>query len=111
MYKMKELEYGQKVRINGKRGTVFTVRGYAIKNGQTPEKEYNRAIKNGHNLFAVLQEPAILSGDPGFYDREMEKWADATTIYNGEIVNIEGEVLETIYKGNYSDMVHFRKLF
>lgn len=108
---MEKLEYGQKVKINGKKGTVFTVRGYAKRYNEDPEVAYNRAIENGHTLFGVLQEASILSGDPSFYDREKEKWKDAIIINNGEIVNIEGETLKVIYKGDYSDMVHFKKVF
>lgn len=107
---MEKLEHGQKVKINGKRGTVFTVRGYAKEYNEDPEAAYNRAVKNGHILFSILQEPAILSGDPGFYDREMKKWADATIINNGEVVVIEDEAFEVVFVGNYSDMVHFRRI-
>lgn len=107
---MKKLQYNDKVIVNGKKGTVFTVRGFAKKYNDDPEKTYERAINNNHNVFGINQEATVLSGDPNYYENEKKKWENAIHLEDGEIVEIEGEKLQMRYKGNYSDMCDFYKV-
>jgi len=104
---MIKLKHNDKVILEGKRGRVFTVRGYAESYNEDPETAYNRAIRKGHNLYCINQESSILCGDPEFWGRINSEWGEAIQLNDGELVEIEDKILKVRYKGNYSDMGAF----
>lgn len=106
---MKELEHGQKITINGRRGIVGTVQGDAKRYNEDPDVAKNRAIKNGHDLTWVNQEPAMLTSNIEYNKERNRSWENVVTIEHGEKVLIEGEELFVKFNGNYSDMVDFVK--
>jgi len=83
---MIKLKHNDKVILEGKRGRVFTIRGY---------------------VYCINQEPSILCGDPEFWGRINKEWAEAIQLNDGELVEIEDEILKVRYKGNYVDMGEF----
>ncbi len=107
---MKRLQHNDKVRINGKKGHVFTVKGYAKQYNDDVEEVIERARKNGHILYCIQQEPAMLCADPTYYQRKRIQWENAIELIDGEIVEIEDKYVEVKYMGNYSDMVHFKEI-
>lgn len=104
---MKKLKHNDKVILEGKRGRVFTVRGCAKRYNGDAEAAYNRAIRNGHYLYYINKEPSLLCGDSLYAEKEKKKWEKAIQLDDGELVEIEDEILKVRYKGNYIDMGEF----
>ena len=101
------LKHGDRVIINGRKGIVGTVGGYAAEYNEDPFKAIAREKERGHLLYWVNQEATVLSGDPGYYERYKTEWADAIELHDGQQVWMDGQLLTAKYLGNYSDMVHF----
>lgn len=104
---MKSLKHNDLVLFHGKYGTIFTVRGYALKYNEDPNEAEEKAIVHGHELHTIIQEPAMLCGDPGYYEEKQARWATAIPIDDHEVVELEGKTFEVTYKGNYSNMATF----
>ena len=68
------------------------------------EKSLERAKRNGHPLFWINLESSVICGDPGYYEREAAKWADAPRISSGDCVEFDGEVfrVEKAFNGNFN---------
>lgn len=114
-----ELKNDDLVILNGRKGIVGTVRGFAhqypdnsinAKYNRDPEIEYQNAKSNNQELFWINQEAAMLCGDKGYYEAYKAKWSNAITLNDNQIVKIENELLRVHYKGNYSDMATFIKI-
>lgn len=106
---MINLKHNDKVVINGKKGIVGTVGGYAVENGYEPFESIELAKERQHLLWWVNQEPTVLCNDKGYYERERGKWQNAIQIEDGQLVWLDGDVLIVKYMGDYSDMVHFER--
>jgi len=103
------LKNGDHVMLHGKKGTVGTAGGYAAEDNEDPIDSVRHAIGHGHPVYWILQEAAVLSSDPGYFEREQKKWADAIFLEEGQRVWLEGRSFRVYYKGNYSDMGTFRE--
>jgi hypothetical protein len=108
---MKELKHNDKVILNGRKGIVGTVRGFAqeytgvsAKYNTDPEEAYKKALTKKEELFWINQEVTVICGDPGYYEQQKAAWLNAIPLTDKEVVTIEGEILSVHYKGNYSDM-------
>jgi len=96
---IKTLTYDTPVRIaawaDSESADVFTVRGYAQKNGQDPDAAEARAIANGHELASTIYSSGALVGDRNLGARlaaeRRAKAASATVLEDGEPVMIEGK--------------------
>jgi len=106
-----KLNHNDKIIINGKRGRVFTVSGYAKQYNENPMEAVYMAIKNGHILYCINQEPTMLTDDKEYNKKRNKEWENAVVIEDGDIVNLEGDLFVVDYKGNYADMVHFIKYY
>jgi hypothetical protein len=104
---MKKLNHNDLIIVNGRKGTVGTAAGYALQYNENATEAVERALAAGHDIFWANQEPAVLSGDPGYYEAQAKKWAQAVTLENGEVVSIEGIEARVRFMGDYSDFVHF----
>ena len=111
-----ELKHGDLVILNGKKGYIGTVRGFAqqytgvsAKYNTDPEIAYQKALSRKEELYWIGQEAAMLCGDKGYYESYKAKWNKAINLVEGQIVKIEGQLLKVYYKGNYSDMGSFVK--
>ncbi len=113
---MRTLKHDDMVILNGRKGTVGTVRGMATKypvgsvnekSNTDPEADVARARGFGHAIYWINQEAGMLCSDKGYYERQRAIWADAVEVFDGEVVMIEGDVRTIKYKGNYSDMGAF----
>ncbi|WP_419655483.1 uncharacterized protein Dvar_45670 [Desulfosarcina variabilis str. Montpellier] len=104
---MKELKHNDKIIINGRKGTVGTVAGYAKQHGDDPGPEIERAKANGHPMCWANQEPTIICNDPGFYERREKEWANPIELKNSRLVKIEDAIYRIRFMGDYSDFVHF----
>ena len=105
---MKVLNHRDKVQINGRKGEIFTVAGYAREYHEDPEIAINRAKENGHDLYAVSQRITMLTNDEVLNRKENERWANPIEIKDGEIIEIDGDKLKVVYKGDYIDMAHLK---
>jgi hypothetical protein len=113
-----ELHHNDLIILNGRKGYVGTVRGYAkpypensinAKYNRDPEIEFQKAITRKEDLYWINQEAGMLCGDKGYYESYKAKWANAINLVDGQIVKIESDLLKVHYKGNYSDMANFIK--
>jgi hypothetical protein len=104
---MKILKHGELILVNGRRGHVGTVRGYAAQYDENPQAAYDRAVKNGHEIFFTSQEPTILDGSKKMAEARQRYWKTATPLQDGETVFIEDTVVKVKFMGDYSDFVHF----
>lgn len=102
-----ELGHNSLVIINGRKGTVGTVKGYAREYREDDKAAREKAMEKHEKLAWVNQEPGMLCGDPGYYEEERKKWKDAIQIEDGDVVMIEGEKWVTHWIGNYATMVEF----
>lgn len=105
---MKVLYHRDKVMINDRKGYIFTVAGYARQYGDNVEKVVNKEKELGRDLYSVSQRIPMLTNDKEFNRQENEKWANPIVLEDGEIVEIDGDKLKVVYKGNYSDMAHLK---
>lgn len=100
---------GALVFINGKKCSFSSVRSYAAYNNlvygedRDIEAAVARAVERGHELYWINLHGAVLCGDPGFYDREHAKWAEAPRLNVGDIVEFEGKQFEIkpAFNGNF----------
>ena len=90
---------GDRVFIDGRKCSVSSVRRYAEYNvavyGESEErveKAIARAKARGDKMVWVSLESGVICGDPGFYEREDAKWADAPRISSGDCIDFDGEV-------------------
>jgi hypothetical protein len=90
---------GARILINGRKCSVSSVRRYAEYNvavygdsEERIEKSIARAKANGHDMVWVSLEASVICGDPGYYEREAAKWADAPRISSGELIEFDGDV-------------------
>lgn len=112
MPKIKTLSYGQYVTMNTWNPSdafpVFTVEGFAFKNGTDKERAVERAIKNGHDLAGTINIGTVLADSIGYYEREEAKKNSAVVLVAGEQVLIEGRHYTVKPMGTrYSDPIHF----
>lgn len=86
--------------INGKKCRFNSVRNYTIYNNtvygenECPDCAVTKAEKLGHALYWINLEGSVLCGDPGYYEREAAKWADAPVLRVGDVVEFEGVMFE-----------------
>lgn len=101
---------GARVIIGGRKCSVSSVRRYAEYNvavyGESEErveKSVARAKARGDKMVWVNLESSVICGDPGFYDREAAKWADAPRINVGDCIDFDGEVfrIAPAFNGNF----------
>lgn len=90
-----------------RKGIVGTAGGYAVEYNEDPLASIAQTTERKQLLWWVNQEAACLSGDPGYYEREKAKWVDAIMLEDGQLVWLDGHILEVKYMGDYSDMIHF----
>jgi hypothetical protein len=84
---------------------TFTVRGYAIKNGQDPDAAIARAVGHGHALVGSIYSSGALVGDRAQGARmvaeERAIVAAAVTLKTGDTVSIDGVLHEVVFaRGN-----------
>ena len=91
---MKVLHDGDLVILNGHKGTVGTVRGSSLRSGDDPDVGEMQARSMGHELYWINQEAAMLCSDPGYYEGERKRWANAAILKEGEIVELEGQKMK-----------------
>jgi hypothetical protein len=62
-----------------------------------------KAIARGHDLYWINLESSVICADPGYYEREEAKWADAPRISVGDVVEFEGKLFEIkpTFNGNF----------
>lgn len=95
--------------INGRRCSFSSVRSYRMYNNlvygenRDVEAAVARAIERGHELYWINLEASVICGDPGFYEREAAKWANAPRLKVGDIVEFEGKQFEIkpAFNGNF----------
>lgn len=103
---------GARVFINGRKCSFASVRSYAEYCNLTSPPAYYRdveaavamAIERKHALYWINLESSVLSGDPGYYEREAAKWADAPSLLVGDVVEFEGKLFEIkpAFNGNFN---------
>ncbi len=99
-----------------RRTYVGTARGYAAQYKNDPEAAHKKALADGDATAWTNQECAVLhDGSPEVKAEEKAKFladmAQATTIFNGQLVEIEGEIFKTVILGwQYSDPIAFKRL-
>lgn len=98
MNQIKTLSYDQAVRVpswaDNVFARVFTVRGYAAKNGNDPAAAEEMAHERGHELAGTIYSSGALLGDRQLAARLLaearEIAAGAVSLENGEHVMIDG---------------------
>lgn len=101
-----QLSYDQPIRIPawdaGIYARTFSVAGYARKTDRDPQAMIDRARRLGHDLYGSILPGMSLVNDGGRHARqEQEIAATAVTISDGEIVEIEGELVRVkVTRGN-----------
>lgn len=93
---------GARMIINGKKCSFSSVRSYAEYSNLTSPPAYQRdieeavarAVERKHDLYWINLEGSVMCGDPGYYEREAAKWADAPVLRVGDVVEFEGVVFE-----------------
>jgi hypothetical protein len=90
---------GARVFIDGRKCSVSSVRRYAEYNvaiygedEERVEKAIERAKARGDKMVWVNLESSVICGDPGYYEREAAKWADAPKVVSGECIEFDGEI-------------------
>jgi len=94
---MQMLKDSERVILNGRKGYVGSVAGFAAKEWLNPVSEVAQAKKRGESLYWINQHARMLSGDPRI-------WKDAVLLTDGQIVFMDGVLLRVGYTGNYADM-------
>ncbi len=70
---------------------VFTIEGYARKNGATDiAAQVERAIRNGHDLAGSIFTGTCITTSKAFYAREDAEYATAQVLQEGQSVMLEG---------------------
>jgi hypothetical protein len=112
--KIVNLKHGDLVILNGRKGEVGTIGGYAVEYQEKPAAAIERAQGQPPNKGClngwINQEAGCICGDPGYYEQERAKWAKAITLESGQYVWLDGKLLTVKYKGNYSDMATFEEV-
>lgn len=97
--------------INGRKCGFNSVRSYVAYNNlvygeskDPAEAEARELKKPGASLYWINLESGVICGDPGYYDREAAKWADAPRLNVGDIVEFEGKAfkIEPAFNGNFN---------
>jgi len=108
------LKHGDKVVINGRKGIVGTIGGYAAEYQENPyeliahENKLLAAEPYRRNVPAwVTQECTCICADRGYYEQQRAEWAAAIQIKDGELAWLEGKLWEMKYAGDYSNMASF----
>jgi hypothetical protein len=88
---------GALIFINGRKCSFSSVRSYTMYNNVTYgenedlDEAVARAASKHHPLYWITLHGSVLCGDPGFYDREAARWANAPQVQAGDIVEYEGK--------------------
>lgn len=104
---MKVLKHGDLVTVNGLKGVVGTAGGYAASMGKDPGESIALEVERAHDIYWVNREATVLSGDPGYAERQRLKWQGAIPLGDSESVWLEGKVLVVGFRGDFSDMAFF----
>jgi len=101
---MLRLKDGDEVTLEGRRGYVGSVGGYAARYDEDPDEAIAREIERHHHLYWINQAPMFITSDRQFARQEQERWSKVPELHDGDYVWFEGKVMVVHYKGNYSDM-------
>ena len=102
---------GARVFINGRKCSFNSVRSYVAynnlvygENRDPAEAEAREMAKPDGKLYWINLNAGVLSGDPGYYEREAAKWADAPSLLVGDVVEFEGKLFEIkpAFNGNFN---------
>lgn len=101
---------GARMIINGRKCSFSSVRSYTLYNNavygedRDPAEREAQAAAKGHELYWINLHGSVICGDPGYYEREAAKWADAPRLNVGDIVEFEGKQFEIkpTFNGNFS---------
>lgn len=101
---------GARLIVNGRKCSMSSVRAYAEYNNlvygddRDADAAVAKAIARGHDLYWINLESSVICADPGYYEREEAKWADAPRISVGDVVEFEGKLFEIkpAFNGNFS---------
>jgi len=105
---MKKLFHGQRVILEGNSGIVYTITGYTKEDTNiNPYEAIIKAAQNKLSIFSIIKECPTLTNDREFNKKKNKEWENVIRLKNGEIVEIEGNYVKIIYKGNYIDMATF----
>jgi len=125
---MKFLKHNENVILNGKKGSVATIKGFFAadytnkftRGDKTPSEvaaeikakieqsiEIDKSVPRKTEVAWINQCSACICSDKSYYEREALKWANAQELTDGELVMLDGEFYTVKYKGNYSDMATF----
>ena len=101
------LQHGDVVVLEGRKGYVGSVEGMAFADGENVYEAVQRSKKFGHELFWLNKAATVICSDKGHYEREDAKYAEAPKLQTGDVVMLDGTVLEVRFIGEYSDMGRF----
>lgn len=116
---MKTLTPGTKIRLapwnHVTCATFNTVRKTSVEYGITAEEGIERALRLGHEIAFATHGGSCISSSPAYFERDKADAAAAVTVYDGEVVAVEGEpeyYRVRVMKGNLdhprnSDPIHF----
>lgn len=113
MTKAIELQYGEWVNIQGwnylDASTVFSVEGYARKNGKDPAAQFARAVELGHDVVGTIKTGTVIHNyGAARYELEDAPKKAAKILVAGQRVIIEGrEYTVKPIGARYSDPIHF----
>lgn len=109
--------YDNRSRIRGgavgeRRVSIASIRSYDTYNSIISRKpiteaeiqeSIERSRSRGHELVWINLSSTCISGDPGFYERDNAKWANAVHLEMGEIVEFEGNTyrIDPAHNGNF----------
>lgn len=75
--------------VNGEKTRFGTVEGYAREYKEDEQAAIQRELGRGFEIRWINVCATVLSGDPGYYDREAAKWAGAPQLKVGDIVQFD----------------------
>ena len=102
---------GARLIINGRKCSFSSVRSYTLynnlvygENKDPAEAEARELKKCGGKLYWINLESTVICGDPGHYEREAAKWADAPQLSVGDVVEYGGKLfkIEPAWNDNFS---------
>lgn len=85
---------GARLIIDGRKAHVASINSYGVYCGDTQEQideAYEKAYRFHHSRTWINLNSTVICADPGHYEREAAKWADAPRVSVGDIVEFEGQ--------------------